>query len=538
VTVFEFVETKRFGVGHHEVSSIFHNRSNCKHDCVAHVEATINEHLPDSMSTLTARQLLSSTGGAPEPPEAFQCPITGEVMVNPVCDREGHTYERAAIITWLQTNGNTSPMTRRRLHVVDLAPNRSLRDAISTWRSEHGLEPLAPSNDGLSGRSTDAGSLDFRAAVSQISEISAATEGAEVAHVAEPTIVLVEYGHGKMQSRFLEAAAMAAKSTGIIEAHNDVFGDPCPGQQKTLRVVIAVPAEAPGEPARRIERTAREGSFIDVRDHFPPLDPNQNAVIILSALYGDFGSRRIADCTRQVQKLVNVTGGRIRASNDLHGDPAPGVVKTLRIAYVLRGQNTTSTLELREGTAHQFSSVTVPGPIPKIVLARYGTRQRWVSDTRIAQKWFLKTGAVPASNVAFEDPHGGVRKNLTVEVLMPNGETVARTCFEDGAIDLTDLFWPYLLRAKAALFEIVRAEYGDFATQRTVDATAAAHENFLNSGCVPVNNAFFGDPAGGVVKELRVRIRMPDGVVLERREKEHAKPHISFSDLLFPLTSS
>jgi hypothetical protein len=84
----------------------------------------------------------------------------------------------------------------------------------------------------------------------------------------------------------------------------------------------------------------------------------------------------------------------------------------------------------------------------------------------------------------------------------------------------------------------VRAEYGDFATQRTVDATAAAHENFLNSGCVPVNNAFFGDPAGGVVKELRVRIRMPDGVVLERREKEHAKPHISFGDLLFPLTSS
>lgn len=41
----------------------------------------------------------------------FYCPITGDVMSDPVIDRDGITYERAAIEEWIQRRG-TSPTTR------------------------------------------------------------------------------------------------------------------------------------------------------------------------------------------------------------------------------------------------------------------------------------------------------------------------------------------------------------------------------------------------------------------------------------------
>mmetsp|Transcript_26143 Transcript_26143/g.38717 ORF Transcript_26143/g.38717 Transcript_26143/m.38717 type:complete len:306 (-) Transcript_26143:915-1832(-) len=59
----------------------------------------------------------------------FYCPITDEVMVDPVVDPEGNSYERAAIENWLVHN-NTSPITRAPLTASQLVPNRSLKKAI------------------------------------------------------------------------------------------------------------------------------------------------------------------------------------------------------------------------------------------------------------------------------------------------------------------------------------------------------------------------------------------------------------------------
>ncbi len=60
---------------------------------------------------------------------SFNCPITGVVMVDPVTDREGNTYERTAILEWL-TRNQTSPITRNRLIQEDLIPNRAIKHAI------------------------------------------------------------------------------------------------------------------------------------------------------------------------------------------------------------------------------------------------------------------------------------------------------------------------------------------------------------------------------------------------------------------------
>ena len=53
------------------------------------------------------------------------CPITTEVMVEPVFTADGHTYERRAIEEWL-THQKTSPMTGEPLVHTHLTPNHSL----------------------------------------------------------------------------------------------------------------------------------------------------------------------------------------------------------------------------------------------------------------------------------------------------------------------------------------------------------------------------------------------------------------------------
>jgi chromatin remodeling complex protein RSC6 len=68
------------------------------------------------------------------PPSEFLCPITQEVMSDPVSTADGHTYERAAIRRWLSRK-RTSPLTGSDLRTKDLIPNHALRKLIQEWRS-------------------------------------------------------------------------------------------------------------------------------------------------------------------------------------------------------------------------------------------------------------------------------------------------------------------------------------------------------------------------------------------------------------------
>ena len=62
-------------------------------------------------------------------PYDFICPITAEIMTDPVSTLDGFTYERTAITEWLLTK-DTSPLTGATLESKTLVPNLSLRNMI------------------------------------------------------------------------------------------------------------------------------------------------------------------------------------------------------------------------------------------------------------------------------------------------------------------------------------------------------------------------------------------------------------------------
>mmetsp|Transcript_39389 Transcript_39389/g.78961 ORF Transcript_39389/g.78961 Transcript_39389/m.78961 type:complete len:93 (-) Transcript_39389:20-298(-) len=74
--------------------------------------------------------MLSSAGRDDELPDEFYCPITMEVMTDPVLAADGFSYERRAIQEWLDSGKMTSPKTGILLESKELRGNLSLRSLI------------------------------------------------------------------------------------------------------------------------------------------------------------------------------------------------------------------------------------------------------------------------------------------------------------------------------------------------------------------------------------------------------------------------
>ncbi|XP_059316537.1 U-box domain-containing protein 18-like [Lycium ferocissimum] len=69
----------------------------------------------------------------------FRCPITLEIMSDPVTIASGHTYDRSSILRWFRAGNSTCPKTGERLTSIDLVPNLALKVLIKQYRSANGV---------------------------------------------------------------------------------------------------------------------------------------------------------------------------------------------------------------------------------------------------------------------------------------------------------------------------------------------------------------------------------------------------------------
>ncbi|VAI75536.1 U-box domain-containing protein 15-like [Triticum dicoccoides] len=73
-------------------------------------------------------------------PDDFLCPITLEIMTDPVIVASGQTYERRSIQKWLDSGERTCPKMRQPLAHLSLAPNYALKNLILQWCDKHKVE--------------------------------------------------------------------------------------------------------------------------------------------------------------------------------------------------------------------------------------------------------------------------------------------------------------------------------------------------------------------------------------------------------------
>ncbi|KAH6791573.1 hypothetical protein C2S52_002050 [Perilla frutescens var. hirtella] len=86
-----------------------------------------------------------------EPLQSFYCPITREVMIDPVETPTGHTFERSAIEKWLTDADEPScPISSNPLAISMLRPNKTLRQSIEEWRDRNNMITVATLKSRLS----------------------------------------------------------------------------------------------------------------------------------------------------------------------------------------------------------------------------------------------------------------------------------------------------------------------------------------------------------------------------------------------------
>ena len=125
-------------------------------------------------------------------PESYYCPLTHEVMHDPVVDKEGNSFERSAITEWLRTNA-TSPITRAKMTANDLAPNRALKEAIEEKKGSGGSGAGASVPDCSSSDVSETASDLAGAATS--ADPSTSAGGRTTSGATSPDVFTVELNH-------------------------------------------------------------------------------------------------------------------------------------------------------------------------------------------------------------------------------------------------------------------------------------------------------------------------------------------------------
>ncbi|RRT54566.1 hypothetical protein B296_00046432 [Ensete ventricosum] len=100
----------------------------------------------------TSRKRLSSQGSGSFSltiPKDFCCPISLDLMKDPVVVSTGQTYDRASITQWMEEGHRTCPNSGQTLTNTRLVPNRALASLISQWCASYGIPYGTPEGAGV-----------------------------------------------------------------------------------------------------------------------------------------------------------------------------------------------------------------------------------------------------------------------------------------------------------------------------------------------------------------------------------------------------
>lgn len=78
-------------------------------------------------------------------PRHFRCPISLDLMKDPVTLSTGITYDRHSIETWIEAGNQTCPITKQVLTTLEPTPNHTLRKMIQDWcvdNRSYGIERI------------------------------------------------------------------------------------------------------------------------------------------------------------------------------------------------------------------------------------------------------------------------------------------------------------------------------------------------------------------------------------------------------------
>ncbi|KAF9674583.1 hypothetical protein SADUNF_Sadunf10G0142100 [Salix dunnii] len=96
-------------------------------------------------------------------PDEFRCPISLDLMKDPVIVASGHTYDRNSIAQWINSGHQTCPKSGQRLIHMALIPNYALKSLMHQWCQDNNVPLIDDSSSSKFERSSSMCNLSEKA---------------------------------------------------------------------------------------------------------------------------------------------------------------------------------------------------------------------------------------------------------------------------------------------------------------------------------------------------------------------------------------
>ncbi|CAH8355474.1 unnamed protein product [Eruca vesicaria subsp. sativa] len=162
-------------------------------------------------------------------PKDFVCPISLDLMTDPVIISTGQTYDRTSIARWIEEGHCTCPKTGQMLVDSRIVPNKALRNLIVQWcgasgvscESEFVVTDSSTTNEGfVSGLPTKAAVEANKATVSILIEYLAG--GSEAAQTVAAREIRLLAKTGKENREFIAEAGAIPHLRRLLKSENGV----------------------------------------------------------------------------------------------------------------------------------------------------------------------------------------------------------------------------------------------------------------------------------------------------------------------------
>lgn len=235
-------------------------------------------------------------------PKDFCCPVSLDLMSDPVVVCTGQTYERESISRWVDEGHHTCPKTGQLLAHRWVVPNRAVRNLITQWCVANGIPYDPPERKNLCSEAY-ASAFQSRAALEAnratvrflIEQLAKGTQGAET--VAAKAIRLLAKNGKENRAYIAEAGAVPHLKT-LLSSQNAIT------QENSVTAILNLSIYDKNKSLIMDEEECLE-SIVEVLRHGLTTEARENAAATLFSLSAvhDY-KKRIADEVGAVEALA------------------------------------------------------------------------------------------------------------------------------------------------------------------------------------------------------------------------------------------
>ncbi|MBA0779126.1 hypothetical protein Gotri_003406 [Gossypium trilobum] len=237
-------------------------------------------------------------------PKDFCCPISLDLMKDPVIVSTGQTYDRSSIARWMEEGHCTCPKTGQMLDDTRIVPNRALRNLIMQWCIAHGV-PYDPTETGDASAESFAAALPIKAAIEAnratavllIQQLANGSQGAQTVAAREIRLLAKT---GKENRAFIAEAGAIPHLRKLLSSSNPV------AQENAVTAMLNLSIYAKNK-SRIMDEDGCLGSIVEVLRLGITVEARQNAAATLFSLSSVHEyKKRIADQGGAVEALAEL----------------------------------------------------------------------------------------------------------------------------------------------------------------------------------------------------------------------------------------